>query len=213
MNNPDDALLLPGGDIVAADIKNCRIIVIDLPAHRPDARHRTDEQPLHARAAAAFRQSERRFPMTNGGYVVTEINGDWANGISLNGHVQWSAHPPGVLYPSDTIEVYPGCYLTVDYSDPGQVVEFTPSGKLLWRRGGLNKPSLAIALPNGYILLNDDFNHRIVVINPANNRIVWQYGHTGVAGRSPGYLNDPDGLDLVPPDSLLIRHAATAGRP
>jgi hypothetical protein len=51
------------------------------------------------------------------------------------------------------------------------------------------------------------------VINPASNRIVWQCAHTGVAGRAPGYLNDPDGLDLVPPDSYLIRNAATMGQP
>jgi DNA-binding beta-propeller fold protein YncE len=213
LNNPDDALVLPGGDIIVADIKNCRIIVIDPPAHRP-ARvigqaggWCVHQPPRH------FGSPNGAFPMTNGGYVVTEINGDWADGIGLNGRVQWSAHPPGVLYPSDTNEVYPGRYLTVDYSDPGQVVEFAPGGRLLWRRGGFNQPSLAIPMPNGNILLNDDFNHRVVVINPADNRIVWQYGHTGVSGRAPGYLNDPDGLDLVPPDSLLIRHAATAGQP
>jgi hypothetical protein len=40
-------------------------------------------------------------------------------------------------------------------------------------------------------------------------RIVWQYGHTGKAGRGPGYLSDPDGVDLVPPDSLLVTHSAT----
>jgi DNA-binding beta-propeller fold protein YncE len=213
LDNPDDALVLPGGDILAADIKNCRIIVIDPPAHRPA---RVIGRPggwCAHQPPQSFGSPNGAFPMTNGGYVVTEINGDWADGLGLTGRVQWSAHPPGVLYPSDTNEVYPGCYLTVDYSDPGQVVEFTPGGRLLWRRGGLNKPSLAIPMPNGDILLNDDFNHRVVVIDPADNRIVWQYGHTGVAGRAPGYLNDPDGLDLVPPDSLLIRHAATAGRP
>jgi N-acetylneuraminic acid mutarotase len=213
VDNPDDALVLPGGDIIAADIKNCRIILINPPAHRPahvigqSSNLCVHDPPRH------FGSPNGAFPMTNGGYVVTEINGDWANGINLNGHVQWSTHPPGVFYPSDTTQVYPGCYLTVDYSYPGQVVEFTPRGKLLWRRGGLNKPSLAVSLPNGFILLNDDYNHRIVVINPANNHIVWQYGHTGRAGRAPGYLNDPDGLDLVPPDSLLIRHAGTAGQP
>jgi hypothetical protein len=42
---------------------------------------------------------------------------------------------------------------------------------------------------------------------------VWQYGHTGVAAARPGYLDDPDGVDLVPPDSLLITHAATMGQP
>lgn len=29
LDNPDDALLLPGGDILTADIKNCRILLID----------------------------------------------------------------------------------------------------------------------------------------------------------------------------------------
>ena len=42
---------------------------------------------------------------------------------------------------------------------------------------------------------------------------VWQYGHTGKAGRGPGYLSDPDGVDLVPPDSLLVTHGATMGAP
>jgi len=49
--------------------------------------------------------------------------------------------------------------------------------------------------------------------DPATHRIVWQYGHTARAGRGAGYLSDPDGVDLVPPDSLLITHAATMGQP
>ena len=120
--------------------------------------------------------------MTNGDYLVTEINGDWANEMSLGGRVAWSANPAGVLYPSDSNEVYPGRYLTADYSDPGQVAEFTSSGRVVWRMGGFNQPSLALPLPNGDILLNDDFNHRVCVVDPATHRIVWQYGHTGKAG-------------------------------
>ena len=58
----------------------------------------------------------------------------------------------------------------MDYSDPGQVVEFTSSGRLLWRMGGFNQPSLALPLPNGDILLNDDYNHRVCVVDPATDR-------------------------------------------
>ena len=211
--NPDDAMLTPTGVIVSADIKNCRVVIISPPAHvltrvigrttnacRHDPPHRLGS-PNGA------------FPMTDGNYLITEINGDWADEMSLGGAVSWSANPPGVLYPSDTNEVYPGRYLTVDYSDPGQVVEFTSTGRLLWRMGGFNQPSLALPLPDGDILLNDDFNHRVCVVDPATNRIVWQYGHTGTSGSAPGYLNDPDGVDLVPPDSLLITHSATMGEP
>jgi len=211
--NPDDAMLTPAGKIVAADIKNCRLVLISPPAHAPlrvigKTTHDCAHNPPYR-----FGSPNGAFPLTNGHYLVTEINGDWADEMSLSGQVAWSTHPPGVAYPSDTNEVYPGRYLTADYSPAGQVVEFNSRGQLLWRMGGLNKPSLALPLPNGDVLLNDDYNHRVIVVNPRTNRIVWQYGHTGVSGSAPGYLYDPDGVDLVPPDSLLITHASTMGEP
>jgi hypothetical protein len=211
-------MITPAGAIVSADIKNCRVVIITPPAHTlTRAIGRTTNACLHD-PPHRFGSPNGAFPMTNGHYLVTEINGDWADEMSLAGAnsgstVLWSANPPGVLYPSDTNEVYPGRYLTADYSDPGQIVEFTSGGHLLWRLGGFNQPSLALPLPNGDILLNDDFNHRVCVVDPVTNRIVWQYGHTRVSGRAPGYLNDPDGVDLVPPDSLLMTHAATMGVP
>jgi DNA-binding beta-propeller fold protein YncE/N-acetylneuraminic acid mutarotase len=211
--NPDDAMLTPTGAIVSADIKNCRIVIITPPAHTlTRVIGQTTNACLHD-PPRRFGSPNGAFPMTDGNYLVTEINGDWADEMSLHGAVAWSANPPGVLYPSDTNEVYPGRYLTADYSDPGQIVEFTSTGHLLWRMGGFNQPSLALPLPNGDILLNDDFNHRVCVVDPVTNRIVWQYGHTGKSGHAPGYLNDPDGVDLVPPDSLLVTHAATMGEP
>jgi N-acetylneuraminic acid mutarotase len=211
--NPDDAMLTPTGAIVSADIKNCRLVIITPPAHTlTRAIGQTTNACMHD-PPHRFGSPNGAFPMTDGNYLVTEINGDWADEMSLGGAVSWTANPPGVYYPSDTNEVYPGRYLTVDYSDPGQVVEFTSTGHLLWRMGGFNQPSLALPLPNGDILLNDDFNHRVCVVDPVTNRIVWQYGHTGKSGNAPGYLNDPDGVDLVPPDSLLVTHAATMGEP
>ena len=204
LSNPDDAMLTPAGAIVSADIKNCRIVIITPPAHAVTRIIGQTTNACEHDPPRRFGSPNGAFPMTSGHYLITEINGDWADEMTLGGppgssaSVLWSANPPGVLYPSDTNEVYPGRYLTVDYSDPGQIVEFTSSGRLLWRMGGFNQPSLALPLPNGDILLNDDFNHRVGVVDPATNRIVWQYGHTGVAGQAPGYLNDPDGVDLVP---------------
>ena len=65
-------------------------------------------------------------------------------------------------------------------------------------------PLLLPSLPNGLIASNDDWNHRVIIIDPKTKRIVWQYGHTGVPGRAPGYLNKPDGLDLLP--SAIVAH-------
>jgi len=210
--NPDDAMMMPGGTIISADIENCRLLLLSPPSHRPyRVIGRTGvcaHDPPHL-----FTSPNGAFPATNGDYLVTEINGDWASEIGRHGRLSWSTHPPGVAYPSDTNEVYPGRYLTADYSARGQVVEFGSRGRLLWRFGGLNHPSLALPLPNGDVLVNDDYNDRVIVIDPAAHRIVWQYGHTGRPGTAPGYLNDPDGVDLTPPDSMLISHAGTMGRP
>jgi hypothetical protein len=215
VSNPDDAMMMPGGGMITADIKNCRILVLAPPgrqAHRPRRVIGTTGVCGH-NPPREFSSPNGAFPATNGSYIVTEITGDWATQMSLRGRVAWSVHPPGVAYPSDTNEVYPGRYLTADYSPAGQVVEFNQRGRLLWRFRGLNQPSLALPLPNGDVLVNDDYHHRVIVIDPVTNKIVWQYGHTGVPGARAGYLNDPDGVDLVPPDSMLITHGPTMGQP
>lgn len=213
VSNPDDAMMLPSGSLITADIKNCRVLLIRPPAHRPQ---RVIGQPGYGcwhSPPVTWGSPNGAFPMTNGKYLVTEINGDWVDALGRSGQVSWSANPPGVAYPSDSNEIYPGRYLTVDYSAAGQVVEFTAAGRRLWRFGGLNHPSLGLPLPNGDILVNDDFNDRVIVIDPVTSRIVWQYGHKGVPGTAPGYLNDPDGVDLTPPNSLDITHAPTMGAP
>ena len=46
-------------------------------------------------------------------------------------------------------------------------------------------------LPNGDILANDDRNNQVIVIDPRTNRIVWQYGHTHVAGAAPATWRIP----------------------
>lgn len=215
LDNPDDALMLPTGDILVPDIKNCRIIMI------PKGRHAVSRQ-LGRTGACVHRPPQRfgspngAFPMPDGNYLVTEINGSRVSEMNLSGRVFWSAHLPSVAYPSDSNQIGPDHYLTVDYSRPGQILTFDHTGHVLWRYAptgsqALNRPSLALPLPNGDVLANDDANHRVIVVDPRTDRIVWQYGHTHVAGNSAGYLDNPDGVDLYPPHSELVTHAATMG--
>ena len=75
--------------------------------------------------------------------------------------------------------------------------------------GMLKKPSLAERLPNGLIMVNDDYRNRVVVIDPATDAIVWQYGINNQAGTAPGMLNTPDGFDLLLPDGSTPTHTAT----
>jgi DNA-binding beta-propeller fold protein YncE len=212
LDNPDDAMLLPDGRIVLADIKNCRVLVIGKESHSPQrvlGQHGCVHNPPRQ-----WGSPNGAFPLPDGNWLVTEINGDWVDKVTPRGRVLWSAHPPGVRYPSDSNEISPGRFLTVDYSGPGQVVIFDRHGRLLWRYAkGLDHPSLALPLPNGMILLNDDRNHRVIVVNPKTKRVVWQYGHTGVPGRAPGYLDNPDGVDLVAPYALMRTHPASVAAP
>ena len=50
---------------------------------------------------------------------------------------------------------------------------------------------------------SDDYNRPVVLIDPATNKIVWQYGATGVTGAGRAWLSSPDGLDpLLPGDEV-----------
>ena len=203
--NPDDAMVLRTGVVVAADIKNCRLLWIGFSAGVIRSQQGQPGACWHD-PPYSYSSPNGVFPLANGNFLVTEINGDWVDEVAPDGTLVWTGHPPGVAYPSDSNQIGPDRYLTVDYSSPGQVVEFDRAGNTLWRYAptgsrALNHPSLAEALPNGDILMTDDGNDRVIVIDPRTNRIVWQYGHTGAPGSAAGFLRRPDGLDPLPPYS------------
>ena len=207
LNNPDDAIPMMGGTILSADIKNCRLVVLRPPSHALVRQLGSTGLCLH-NPPISFASPNGAFPTSSGATAVTEISGDWLDLLAPSGKLIRVTHPPGFSYPSDTNEVRPGLFLSADYVHRGAIETFDLQGRLKWRyapkgRRALDKPSLALPLPNGDILANDDDNNRVIVVDPRTNQIVWQYGHTGRAGRRPGYLNDPDGLDLAPPHSLL----------
>jgi DNA-binding beta-propeller fold protein YncE len=217
LHNPDDAMLTPGGAILAADIKNCRLIVIRPPAHHL-ARQLGQTGNCTHELGVSYGSPNGAFPMSDGDTVVTEINGDWIDVLTPNGWPVAATHPPGFSYPSDTNEVRPGVFLSVDYTSPGAIETFTANGRLLWRyeptgAGALDHPSLALGLPDGDVLANDDRNDRVIVVDPRTNRIVWQYGHTHQPSSQPGYLSNPDGVDLAPPYSLTMRFAHSLHAP
>jgi hypothetical protein len=211
--NPDDAMMLSDGSVLTADIKNCRIVQLRQNSNTPV---RVWGKPYHCHHLAEplrFASPNGAFPLGNGHYLVTEITNDWVSEIDLFANPPktfWDVHPPKIHYPSDTNEVRPGVFITVDYWHPGVIEEFTRTGHVLWfyKPQGpdkLYKPSLAEVLPNGDVIATDDYNHRVIIVDPKTDNVVWQYGHDGQPGTGPGYLNTPDGLDLAPPYSLTSR--------
>lgn len=208
LNTPDDAFLYdtPHGQVVTtADIRNQRILFISRKTHAILKQYgQTGTYQVNPPTTYAAPNGD--FPAPNGGMLVTQIGGNDAIRLNRNNQVQWTVHfPSQFYYPSDANFTPDGNIIVAFYTDPGAVVEMSPKGQVLWEYnvqsgpGMLNHPSLAVMLKNGMVLLNDDYNDRVIVINPKTNKIVWQYGHTAVPGKAPGYLNIPDGLDFLPP--------------
>ena len=75
--------------------------------------------------------------------------------------------------------------------------------------GVLDHPSLVERLPSGVFMVNDDYNDRMVAIDPSTRALVWQYGANGHAGTTPGLLNTPDGFDLLAPGGNTPTHPTT----
>jgi outer membrane protein assembly factor BamB len=198
--HPDDAYLLKNGETSVADIINCRVLWLNrakrIVRSIGNAGACTHDPPR------SLRQPNGDTPLPDGGVLVTEIGG-WVDRFDRHGHLKWSIRTP-TAYPSDAQLLHNGNVLVAGFNTPGRIDILTPRGRVVWSyrrasgRGGLDRPSLAVMLPNGVIAVTDDWNHRVVLIDRKTRRIVWQYGHLGVAGARSGYLHKPDGLDLIP---------------
>jgi outer membrane protein assembly factor BamB len=202
LHTPDDAYPLANGDVIVADIFNCRVIEISPAKHIVHQWGRTGTCTDHA--PTTYGEPNGDTPLPDGGLLITEIKGSRVVRLDAAGKVVFDIHVP-TRYPSDAQLDANGNILVVDYSNPGAVLRVDQHGKVLWRyapkagAGRLNHPSLAVELSNGLVALNDDFRHRVIVIDPTTDKIVWQYGQTDHNGSAKGYLFTPDGIDEVPP--------------
>jgi len=206
LNYPDDAYLLPDGNTIVADIRNCRELTISAVGRivadwgKPQAGYcQTDL------SRGLFGYPNGDAPQPNGDILMTFISGNVIALLSPSGGVIWQTTAPDLYggYVSDAQLLPDGDVLVAGYGRPGTVVIFNPhTGNVVWRYyvtsgpGELDHPSLAEMLPNGNVILNDDRNDRVIVIDPHSNTIVWQYGHTATTGTGYGYLNNPDGVDV-----------------
>lgn len=204
LNYPDDAHLLEDGQFLTADIRNCRVLIVDPKESRVTTqwgqpgrcRHDPPRKLAYPNGAT---------PMDNGDILVSEIGGSTVSRLTRAGRLVWSRRAPDVRYPSDAFPTVDGKQVIVaDFSKPGRVVIFDPAtGRKTWEYfvkdgdGALDHPSLARELPDtGDIIVADDLQDRVVVIDRNTKAIIWQYGVKGVKDYKPGYLNYPDGFDL-----------------
>ena len=201
-NFPDDTHLLTDGTVMTADIRNCRIMFID--REKVELKSQWGQPGICKHDPPNFLNLPNgSTPMHNGDILITEIPGAWISQVTRAGKVVWSVQAPHVSYPSDAYPTHDGQIIVADYAKPGKVVIFDPkTRKITWEyfvKSGefmLNHPSLALELPNGNVILNDDQRHRVQVIDRRTKKVVWQYGITDKPGHAPGSLFYPDGMDI-----------------
>jgi outer membrane protein assembly factor BamB len=212
LNNPDDAYLLRNGDITVADPKNCRVLVLS-PKKKVLTQIGTDGMCIH-NPPGGLGSPNGDTPLADGNLLVSEINGSWIDEYTTSGRLVWTVHLP-IGYPSDPQQAGSDTYLVANYEDPGAIIEFNRAGRILYRYqptsgpGVLNQPSLVEQLPSGAFMLNDDYNDRMVAVDPATGALVWQYGVSGQSGTASGLLNTPDGFDVLGPRGSAPTHTAT----
>jgi len=212
LHEPDDAYKLADGRVIVADANNCRVLIIS-PQSQPVGQIGTTGTCVH-HPPTSLGYPNGDTPLQNGNVLISETTGSWISEYTLSGALVWTVHLP-LVYPSDPQQIGPDTYIVADYAKPGAIVEFNRAGHILWEyrvpsgHGMLDHPSLAEVLPSGLICVNDDYRHRVVLIDPKTNTIVWQYGVDDVSGTAPGLLNTPDGFDLLAPDGTTPTHPWT----
>jgi hypothetical protein len=212
LNYPDDTHVLSDGTILVSDIRNCRVLFLDRATSaiktqwgglsRKDANWHSDPNCRHD-PPRLLGLPNGAVELEGGDILVTEITGAWISRLTRDGRVIWAMPAFGLRYPSDAMPTHDGQVIVADYSKPGRVIVFDPARrKVTWdyfARDGeamLNHPSLAMELPGGDVVLNDDYRHRVIVIDRQSKRIIWQYGITDRPGKGAGQLNNPDGIDI-----------------
>ena len=216
LNQPDDAYLLKSGIVTVADALNDRILFISPNGSVVVHQIGTNGVAVH-NPPKSIGYPNGDTPLANGDVLVSEINGSWITEYTPSGQLVWTEQLPSVNYPSDPQQLGTDLYLMTDYDPPaeGRVLMFTRTGQIAWSydvQAGdamLKKPSLAERLPNGLIMVDDDYRNRVVVIDPKYNAIVWQYGLTDKAGTALGLLSIPDGFDLLLPNGTTPTHPQT----
>ena len=187
LSNPDDAYQLRNGQVMVADIRNCRVVWIAAGSRivrsLGTAGDCTHDPPR------SLSSPNGDTPLPGGGVLVTEIGG-WVDRFDRRGRLVWTVRTP-FSYPSDAQLLPDGRILVAAFNTPGAVDILTPHrpGRVVIRpcagAGMLDRPSLAVRWPNGLIAVTDDWHHRVIVIDPRTQPHRLAVRALGLPGSAP----------------------------
>ena len=107
----------------------------------------------------------------------------------------------------------PGYLLIADRNNDRLLI-VSPQKRIVWRfpKPGDVRPGQSFHDPDdafftpGYraISINEEFNETASIVDVRAHRIVWSFGHPGVAGAAAGFLSNPDDAYLLRNGLLMV---------
>ncbi|MCL4384250.1 PQQ-binding-like beta-propeller repeat protein [Patescibacteria group bacterium] len=91
-----------------------------------------------------------------------------------------------------------------------RLIEVAPDKRIIWEydfhlpRPGLGPDDAFFANQGQTVIANLEEYHQIVLIDYTSKKILWSYGHPGLAGSAPGFLNTPDDAYLLPNGHIIV---------
>ncbi len=197
LDTPSAAYRLRDGRTIIADARNCRVVILSA---RKDFVGQIGKTGDCGGARGSLGKLNGIALLPNGNLLVTDAGEPRVSEMDLSGNVVRIVLLPNLAQPSNATLTRGGSVLLASYATPGRIAEIDWNGAIVWEYAPtgserLDRPSRAIELPNGLIAFTDDYNHRVVAVN-REQKIVWQYGATGIAGKGAGFLAVPEGIDF-----------------
>ena len=188
LNTPVFAIQLPSRNIMVVDQANNRVIEID----RSSKQLVWSYGPKSGPGALNNPNSAELLP--NGDILIGDENNNRVLEITRDGTIVWS-YDQGLSGAAFASRLPGGDTLIAD-SAHSRILEVTPTKKVVFEyftntNPGSNSaplPTNAVQLANGEIIIADQFNNRVLIVNPA---LAFQYGMVNVTGNGPGQLNGP----------------------
>lgn len=194
LNTPSSAVPMANGNILIADSGNNIVIEVNRNKQIVQEYDIGIKSPSYAEE------------LSNGSLLITDKNKHRIIEINESKKIYWqygSTKGVGVNQlerPNFATRLNSGNTLISDTERNHRVIEVNKTNDILWQYGvnksfgngpnQLNKPSCALRLQNGNILITDSSNHRVLEVDDAKTWL-WQYGTNKSVGSGENYLSTP----------------------